>query len=449
MISNFMCEAIKGATAAYAHPLGLKTSTTFLSRLNQGQANWSVDRTENYAYDADFDYLTSVDYNDGLANEVQSWSYDAAGNRVSDSAKPGTWTYDNLNRMSGSPMASYTHDAVGNRLTKVSGGNTTSYSWDAVNRMIEAGPVSGSRNSYKYRADGMRVRKEIPGLVEKVYYDGQMPVETFEDFSTGNDKLTRNFVGARGIEMMETTVSGVTTQAYPLYDTHGNMVATLSKNTAGTSWSLGNERSYDVWGSVRSGVTTGGPKGRYVANLGHVQDDESGLNYMRARYYEPETGRFVSQDAAKIGHNWFSYADNLPTVKIDQTGRYSHWFYAGAAVYTLGILQSLFAGALLIINNTPTGVIEAIKAASIAVILIGLGVSLISIGVSQENENLNASVAIGGVLIEVLFANLIKQITPMAIETAMIGKTHTAKAGLALFAYSLLCFGYLVSMEFD
>jgi hypothetical protein len=44
-------------------------------------------------------------------------------------------------------------------------------------------------------------------------------------------------------------------------------------------WNVGNERSYDVWGGVRSGAATGGPKGRYCANLGHVQDDESGLIY--------------------------------------------------------------------------------------------------------------------------------------------------------------------------
>ncbi len=156
--------------------------------------------------------------------------------------------------------------------------------------------------------------------VEFYYYDGQIPVETFEDFSTGDDKLTRNFVGARGIEMMETTVSGATTQAYPLYDTHGNMVATLSKNTAGTSWSLGNERSHDFWGSVRSGAATGGPKGRYVANLGHVADDESGLIYMRARYYEPESGRFVSVDAARSEANLYRYCANNPIGAVDSSG---------------------------------------------------------------------------------------------------------------------------------
>ncbi len=112
---------------------------------------------------------------------------------------------------------------------------------------------------------------------ERTCYDGQMPVEETVHLDSTLQKLTRNFVGARGIEMMETTQNSVTTQSYPLNDTHGNMVATLSKNTAGTTWSLGNERSYDVWGSVRSGAVTGGPKGRYAANLGHVQDDESGL----------------------------------------------------------------------------------------------------------------------------------------------------------------------------
>jgi RHS repeat-associated protein len=109
-------------------------------------------------------------------------------------------------------------------------------------------------------------------------------------------------------------------EGYPLYDVHGNMVATLTKNTGGTSWSIGDERSYDVWGGVRSGATTGGPKGRYCANLGHVQDDESGLIYMRARYYEPGSGRFISEDPAMDGNNWYMYAYNHPSQLADASG---------------------------------------------------------------------------------------------------------------------------------
>jgi hypothetical protein len=107
-----------------------------------------------------FDYVTDVDYNDGLANEVQAWDYDAAGNRVSASANPGTWTYDNLNRMTGTNVT-----PAGQYMTM---------------------------SRYDYRADGTRVRKQIGGEVMRSCFDGQMPVE--KDVSTGT--LTRNFVGA-------------------------------------------------------------------------------------------------------------------------------------------------------------------------------------------------------------------------------------------------------------
>jgi RHS repeat-associated protein len=302
-----------------------------------------------------FDYLTSVDYNDGLSNEVQSWDYDAAGNRISASANPGTWTYDNLNRMSASPGVIYTHDMVGNRTAKSVGAVETRYEWDAVNRMTKLG-YPNSDYEYVYRSDGMRVRKIKNGgdEVTRSYYDGQMPVE--EDVTTGGSTtLTRNFVGARGLEAISTTQNSVTNTTYPLYDTHGSMVATLTKNTGGTSWSIGDERSYDVWGSVRSGAATGGPKGRYVASLGHVQDDESGLIYMRARYYEPESGRFISEDLQKDGKNYYVYANNSPENFFDCNGNliYGTW--------DLLIFVGLLAGwAIFNVNPVLGGIILAI-----------------------------------------------------------------------------------------
>ncbi|MCU0315674.1 MAG: RHS repeat-associated core domain-containing protein [Fimbriimonadaceae bacterium] len=110
------------------------------------------------------------------------------------------------------------------------------------------------------------------------------------------------------------------------------MVATLSKIAAGTSWHTGNQRSYDVWGGVRSGSATGGPKQRYCANLGHVHDDESGLIYMRARYYEPASGRFISEDPARYGHNWFVYCMNDGLNYNDETGNSRNLAAIGAAL---------------------------------------------------------------------------------------------------------------------
>ena len=98
----------------------------------------------------------------------------------------------------------------------------------------------------------------------------------------------------------------------------GNMVATLTKS--GTGCSIGGPRAYDAWGNILSGAGSGDPKGRYCANLGHKQDDESGLTYMRARYYEATSGRFVSEDESKSGANFYVYCSSVPTCKSDQSG---------------------------------------------------------------------------------------------------------------------------------
>ena len=102
---------------------------------------------------------------------------------------------------------------------------------------------------------------------------------------------------------------------------HGNNVATLSR--AGTGYAVNDRRSYDAWGVVRAQQSGGDPKLRYCASLGHKQDDESGLVYMRARYYEPSSGRFVSEDPAKHGWNWFAYCGNNPINYVDQAGTVS------------------------------------------------------------------------------------------------------------------------------
>ena len=70
------------------------------------------------------------------------------------------------------------------------------------------------------------------------------------------------------------------------------------------------------------------------ANLGHKQDDESWLPvstsfaslsgagiYVRARYYEPTSGRFLSEDPDRQAGNWFSYCENAPVAFGDASGK--------------------------------------------------------------------------------------------------------------------------------
>jgi RHS repeat-associated protein len=71
-----------------------------------------------------------------------------------------------------------------------------------------------------------------------------------------------------------------------------------------------------LWGGFRTGTNANG-KATYCANIGHQQDDESGLIYMRARNYEPGSGRFVSEDPAMDGSNWYSYCRSQPISQVD------------------------------------------------------------------------------------------------------------------------------------
>jgi RHS repeat-associated protein len=123
------------------------------------------------------------------------------------------------------------------------------------------------------------------------------------------------------------------------------MVYTLSRG-ANETFSLGNKRIYGAWGDLRyDGNQGSGPNTQYCANLGHKLDGESGLTYMRARYYEPWTGRFLSEDAARDNLNWYVYAANSPTVNKDFDGQvtYSDIMFWGeaeamkAAVLRLGL----------------------------------------------------------------------------------------------------------------
>jgi len=318
-------EALTSGTTAYGTPTtialddctydgttGLKNYSTFTVPTISG-SSW----TDSFTYDSQLDYLASATY--GTSPTV-SWTYDAAGNRTDSPC-------DNLNRtlIPGSSPPTTNCDILGNRLTL---GSSTTYTWDLLNRMTGL-TASGTTSSYVYRADGMRSHKTVGSVNTEYYHDGQMPIE---DAVINGTTLTatRYGLGARGVDYEEEGVgtwTNSTTRSpgafsnvgYPIYDAHGNMIATLARS--GSNWySVNNQRTYDAWGTIRTGATSADPKNRYCANLCHQQDDESGLVFMRSRYYEAGSGRFVSPDALRDGWNWLVYCECNPVCLVDFSG---------------------------------------------------------------------------------------------------------------------------------
>jgi RHS repeat-associated protein len=194
---------------------------------------------------------------------------------------------------------------------------------DILNRMTQVGTSSQNKlTEFVYRADGLRTQKTHTVSGTSTYthyrYDGQMGIEDLDKSQSAYLTLTRYGLGARGLDVVSRTTSSGNTVSYPLYDGHGNNVSSLLKN--GASFTVTDEKTYDAWGALRSGGGT--DKGKHCANLGHKQDDESGLVYMRARYYEPTSGRFVSEDGSGDGRNWYTYCQNSPINFRDGSGNW-------------------------------------------------------------------------------------------------------------------------------
>ena len=312
--NTYTSQAIVGQACDYevsvsAPNRGVKTDSVYKLPSSPGSSTWSSSQTDTYGYDPKLDYLTAASYGDGLANASPTWSYDAAGNR-------NDAVTDNLNRATSLGGITVTNDILGNRIAK----GSTTCGWDILNRMTSFTSSSGVTN-YVYRADGMRVSKSNSTGSTSYRYDGQMGMEDIDFVSNGSvSKVTDYGIGPRGIDGMFVSQSGATSTSYPLYDAHGNMISTLAKQgTGGFAYSA--LRTFDAWGLVRRGAQTGDPKGRYCASLGHKQDEESGLVYMRARFYEPSAGRFVSEDPSRNGRDWYSYCSNNPVKAGDYTGK--------------------------------------------------------------------------------------------------------------------------------
>jgi len=78
---------------------------------------------------------------------------------------------------------------------------------------------------------------------------------------------------------------------------------------------------------VRSGVNPNGTSAhKFVGNLGHPSDNNTGLIYMQARYIDPATGRFVSEYPGRHGSEWFAYCGDNPASNIDADGSWKSLF---------------------------------------------------------------------------------------------------------------------------
>ena len=271
-----------------------------------------ADGTTSYTYD-DLNRLASVSYPSGAPASV-SYTYDLMGNRLTkvEDGVTTTYTYDEADRLlsttTGWNTTTYTWDDNGNLLTK--GGET--FTWDQADRLV--GWTDGADTvSYTYNGDGVRVAKTINGTATAYLQDTAVGLPVVLQETTGGTSVAYVY----GNDLIHSLESGGTPS---FYHTDGLGSTRLLTDDTG---SITDQYSYAAFGATR---THTGSSANEFTFTGEQVDVETGLVYLRARYYDPEVARFVSPDPWS-GHtnnpqtqNPYVYVTNNPLTQIDPSG---------------------------------------------------------------------------------------------------------------------------------
>jgi RHS repeat-associated protein len=409
----------KVETIASSNPNGISVAHTYddLNRLstvvdNRLQGNqtttYTYDPASNVASVATPNSLTaSFTYNalnrlTALTTPVSSYNYQlgATGNRTSATEGNGrslTWNYDGIYRLTnetiaGDPSnngsASYSLDPVGNRtsvnssfngFTPIAGtynaddeissetydanGNVTStdgmnYTYDSQNHMLTASG-NGKSISMIYDAFGNRVAKTVNGVSTQYLVEDdvnptglpQVVEELTGSFGAGVVTRTYTYGLQRISQNLSPAVSGNSTWTPSFYVYDGGGSVRQLTNSNGT---VTDEYEYDAYGNsfTKSGTTPN----NYLYR-GEQYDSDLGLYYLRARYYNPATGRFLSRDPEagkpidpKTLHKYL-YANGDPINGIDPMGREDLVEYVTIAAKATFIATTVICGEIELINH--------------------------------------------------------------------------------------------------
>ena len=208
----------------------------------------------------------------------------------------------------------YTYDSNGNTTSKTDSTGTTNYTWDFENRLTQVTlPGTGGTVSYRYDPFGRRIQKAFTQngttTTTNYLYDGN---DTVEEADQNGNLLAKYARTTDTDEPLAEYRSGVTNY----YEQEWLGTVSSLSNSAGT---LMNTYTYDSFGKITNSSGTIQNPLRYA---GRDFDTETGLYYDRARYLDPTTGRFLSEDPIgfKAGPNFYDYVGNNPNRYRDSTG---------------------------------------------------------------------------------------------------------------------------------
>ncbi|MBN9425418.1 MAG: PASTA domain-containing protein [Burkholderiales bacterium] len=351
----------RGATLISAYDYTVNAGGKRTRVVESGSA--TTGRTADYAYDAAGRLVQETITEPGGATSI-AYAYDNAGNRttMNRGGVATSYTYDSNDRVlaenTGVQAVTSAWDANGNLRSRSGASGTTLYSYDGANRLIEVSGSGGSLASYAYDADGTRVRRTAAGVTTRYVVD--------KAFAAMLCNCNGDVPNAASLVVAEVAPAG--NVGY----THGHAI--LNRRSGGnTAWYLrdgawstrqladagGNvtdRYTYDAFGVTLAQSGTNANPFRYS---GESLDSATGLYDLRARQYQPETGRFISTDPfmgyaeSPITLHRYLYAGADPVNNRDPSGRD---FTLPSLTFSQALNASFATGIITTLGTRATGI---------------------------------------------------------------------------------------------
>jgi RHS repeat-associated protein len=196
-------------------------------------------------------------------------------------------------------------DSNGNLASKTEGSDNWAYTWNAENQLVKVEKNGVEQARFAYDPAGRRVEKVTGGATTSYTYDRGSILREIR----GGTVL--RYTHGLGVDEPLAVEDGVN-----LSYLHADGLGSVVRATNG-SGGITLTRQYDAWGNLETGASEPG-----YAFTGREWDPETGLYYYRARYYDARLGRFAGEDPIGLrgGVNLYAYVDSNPVERTDPLG---------------------------------------------------------------------------------------------------------------------------------
>jgi len=354
---------------------GAKTTYTYnpttlrLTHLLTVNAAFTALQDLSYTYDSGGNILSITD---GVNTASQTFQYDAINRLVNAAGHYGTkmYQYDTIGNIVSKDNKTYsygaagagphavtalsdgttfTYDDNGNMASKQLGAELWLYSYDVENRLITVTKNGSVIANYIYDGDGGRTKKIVTdpsGVVTTTRFLGSLFDSTTSTTNPTPKDVRYIFLGGSRVA----SINSSTLLYY--HDDHlgGTNVLTDSVGT------LKEIIEYEPFGSEsRHDKLGNSDEVAWYYFTGKKKDDETGLLFFGARYYDPSIGRFITADSIVQAPsnpqtlNRYSYTSNNPINRIDPDGHRWSWrnFFRAVGIAIVGTVLAVVSGGAL------------------------------------------------------------------------------------------------------